>query len=101
MKQKLGYFPLEITPPELSKIKELTLSTSEKSVSEWIIDMLGAIVSTPSFVKMLEPINVEGDKITIKNHLMIDEKPYAIRYKNKDYIIIKEGTKTKLFELNK
>ena|SRR3989442_16003997 len=101
MIQKLGYFAIKTTPPELSEITELTLSTSEKSVSEWVFEIIGNLVSVSSFIKTLEPINVEGDKITIKNNLMLDEKPYAIRYRKKDYIIIKEGTKTKLFELKK
>lgn len=46
-----------------------------------------------------KPVNVVGDTIKIKEHLLQEDMPYAFRYQGKDYLVTKKEGKTKLFEI--
>lgn len=101
MSQQLDYVTVKTTQPELIKKTEITSSTAGRSSQELVYEILAVfgVASLSTLAKNMEPITVDGDKIHIKEHLMIDDKPYAVRYKNKDYLFLKNGKTTKVFEL--
>ncbi len=49
--------------------------------------------------KSSQPITVVNDSIKVKEYLMEENKPYAFRYKSKDYVMTKTDNKISLYEL--
>lgn len=103
MSQKLDYIKKYSSKPVESQKKTLIIDAAQSEISASVMAIL-----TFSVAKIFESISTsldapvasfDGETISLNTHLIENDKPYAIRYKNKDYVIIKSGSKTKLFEL--
>ena len=92
----------KLKKPILSKTKVFIsgassdeLGVSGESVFQILLEKFYDVYSEASF----EPVRVEENTIKVNENLMEENKPYAVSYKGKDYLLTRSDGKTKFYEL--